>query len=137
MGKPRWLMHADLVFFLGLFLLAVWRCHGKACVSAILIGIPSFVLWCIAKMNLGESFTLRAQARNLVTRGLYSRIRHPVYLFSTIFLFATALCLHNRWFYLYFVLVVGVQLWRIRAEERVLLEHFGEAYRAYRRLTWF
>ena len=91
----------------------------------------------MAKLNLGESFTLSAQAQHLVTHGLYSRIRHPIYFFSTLALFAIALCLHSLLLYIYVALVVGVQLWRARVEERVLAERFGEAYREYRRRTWF
>ncbi|MBZ5666047.1 MAG: isoprenylcysteine carboxylmethyltransferase family protein [Acidobacteriia bacterium] len=122
---------------MGLFLFAVWHCHGKARLSAVLIGCPAFVLWLMAKLNLGESFTLSAQAQHLVTHGLYSRIRHPIYFFSTLALFAIALCLHSLLLYIYVALVVGVQLWRARVEERVLAERFGEAYREYRRRTWF
>jgi protein-S-isoprenylcysteine O-methyltransferase Ste14 len=135
--RPWWLIYGDIVFFLGLYLFAVWRCHGIACLSGIALGFPSFVLWFMAKLNLGQSFTLSVQARHLVTQGLYSRIRHPIYFCSTLALLATALCLHNLFFYLYVIAVVGVQLWRIRAEERVLTERFGEAYREYRERTWF
>ena len=100
------------------------------------MGLPSFVLWFVAKLNLGTSFAFRAKAQRLVTRGLYSRIGHPIYLFSTVALLAIAVCLRNLFFYFYVIVVAGAQLWRVRTEERLLTEQFGEVYRDYRRRTW-
>lgn len=136
-SRSWWFLYGDIVFFLGLFLFVVWHGHGNARLAGIIVGSPAFLLWFVAKLNLGEFFTLSAQARHLVTRGLYSKIRHPIYFFSTLALFAIALCLHSLLLYIYVVLVAGVQIWRARAEERVLLERFGDAYREYRERTWF
>jgi protein-S-isoprenylcysteine O-methyltransferase Ste14 len=46
------------------------------------VAIPAFVLWIIARFQLGNSFTIRPQASPLVTDGFYAKIRHPVYLFT-------------------------------------------------------
>jgi len=132
-----WFNYGDIVFYFGLFLFALWRCHSSARFLAALVGLPSFVLWFAAKRTLGTSFAFRAEARHLVSHGLYATIRHPIYLFSTVALLATAVCLHNLFFYLYVIIVVGLQVWRARAEERVLTEQFGEVYREYRDHTWF
>jgi len=134
---PVWLRYADNAFFFALFLFALARSKGGWRLAGVLLGLPSFVLWIIAKLQLGGSFTVTAQARRLVTRGLYSRFRHPIYYFSTLFLLATALCLRNIYFYVYLLLMVAGQLWRIRSEERALLNKFGEDYREYRQRTWF
>ncbi len=40
--------------------------------------VPSFVLFSVAHLPLGSSFSVSAQARNLVTTGLYSRMRNPI-----------------------------------------------------------
>src|SRR5690242_1879211 len=56
-----------------------WRTRT---VVGLAILVPSFALWALARHQLGASFTLRAEARQLVTHGLYSRIRHPIYLFA-------------------------------------------------------
>jgi protein-S-isoprenylcysteine O-methyltransferase Ste14 len=41
-----------------------------------------FALWLTARIQLGKSFSVRARARALVTTGLYSKFRHPIYLFG-------------------------------------------------------
>jgi len=47
-----------------------------------LLGI-GFVLWTTARFQLGRSLTVTAQAKQLVTRGLYSKIRNPIYVFGS------------------------------------------------------
>lgn len=69
----------------------------------------------------------------LVTRGLYARIRNPVYVFGI--LFAAGLVLYvDRLRYLPLAVLLAV---RARRESRVLEERFGDAYRQYRARTWF
>jgi protein-S-isoprenylcysteine O-methyltransferase Ste14 len=46
------------------------------------IATIGLVLWISARLQLGQSFTVRARATALVTTGLYSKIRHPIYLFG-------------------------------------------------------
>jgi protein-S-isoprenylcysteine O-methyltransferase Ste14 len=46
--------------------------------GAIIAG--SMVLAMVARLQLGESFSVSAKARKLVTTGLYARIRNPIYL---------------------------------------------------------
>src|SRR4249919_1734569 len=57
----------------------VWRTRS---VVGLAILVPSFFLWVLARHQLGDSFTPRAEARRLVTHGLYARIRNPIYLFA-------------------------------------------------------
>jgi protein-S-isoprenylcysteine O-methyltransferase Ste14 len=107
-----------------------------------LIGIAmaavGFGLWMLARVQLGRSFAVRAQARMLVTTGLYSKFRHPIYLFGGIAYFGLfiawgklipLLCL--------FLLYLPVQILRARKEQKVLEQAFGEEYRRYKAGTWF
>lgn len=130
-------LFGDFVFYLALFIFAVWFRRDAVCLCGSAVAVPSFVLWLIAKLQLGSSFTARAEARALVTHGLYSKIRHPIYFFSTFALIGTAICLRSRWFDFLVVVMVPLQLWRARREERVLEAGFGSAYLEYRRRTWF
>ncbi|PYV51583.1 MAG: hypothetical protein DMG92_03900 [Acidobacteria bacterium] len=43
------------------------------------IAAPALVLLCVARNQLGRSFSVTAQARQLVTGGIYSKIRNPIY----------------------------------------------------------
>jgi protein-S-isoprenylcysteine O-methyltransferase Ste14 len=45
--------------------------------------LPSYIFLIMARVQLGTSFAVSPQAKELVTRGLYSKIRHPVYVLCT------------------------------------------------------
>jgi protein-S-isoprenylcysteine O-methyltransferase Ste14 len=127
----------DVAAFLGLGLLLFtnlpWNTQTTAGLALALCG---FVLWMVARFQLGRSFTVRAQARGLVTCGIYSRFRNPIYLFGEIAYLGLALA-WGRWIvYLWIVLTCAVQLLRAKKEESVLEQAFGAEYRRYKAGTW-
>jgi len=91
----------------------------------------------MARFQLGRSFSIRARARKLVTHGLYSRIRNPIYVFGTVAITGLCLILQKPGPWLLVVFVVAMQTVRARKEARVLEATFGDEYRAYRSRTWF
>ena len=95
-----------------------------------------FALWTVARFQLGKSFAVTAQARQLVMRGLYSKLRNPIYIFGSLFIAGYILVLDRPRWLLIFVVIVPLQIWRARKESRVLEAKFGEEYRAYRARTW-
>jgi len=97
----------------------------------------AFPLWVAARIQLGSAFSLRAEARQLVTTGFYARVRHPVYLFGTAAALGCFLALQLWPLFWAMVALGGVTLLRIRKEDRVLRQAFGEEYEEYRRRTWF
>lgn len=99
--------------------------------------VVSAVLVFVARLQLGSSFTTVAEARQLVTRGLYSRIQNPIYLFGAAAVAGLILFLNRPWYFLWFVIVIPVQIVRIRRERKMLRKTFGEAYEQYRKHTWF
>jgi len=104
-------------------------------IGAVIAGI-SFPLFALARWQLGSSFSVKAKASRLVTTGLYSRIRNPIYLFGGLFLVGLSLFL-SPWGPLAVALViVPLQVVRARREERVLAEAFGEEYERYKSKTW-
>ena len=111
-----------------------WAAH-HALGAAIII--PSFILWSIARRQLGASFTGRAEARTLVTHGLYSKIRNPIYVFGTVLIIGVCVFYDRFWFFLFLPVLIASQVRRARNEARVLDAAFGEAYRVYRTRTWF
>jgi len=46
------------------------------------IALPAAVLLFVARWQLGRSFSVTPQARQLVPHGLYSKMRNPIYVFS-------------------------------------------------------
>lgn len=131
----RWI---DIVVFLVFFAFAV--VFGPR-IDSWYVGICLVVLtapwWFLARWQLGEAFSVRASAHKLVTWGVYSKIRHPVYLFGGLAWLGALLALLG-WGALVIGAIVGaVELGRARREERVLEEEFGSEYMAYRSRTWF
>lgn len=98
-----------------------------------LIGLGGVIL---ARFTLGRSFSVAPRATALVTSGIYSRIRNPIYLFGLVFVAGVFLMLRLRYLWLLLVVVVIMQTIRARQEARVLEAKFGDAYREYRNRTW-
>jgi len=95
------------------------------------------VVWFVARWQLGPAFSVGAEARQLVTTGLYSRLRHPIYLFGTMAFLFTLLALQGWRALFSWIIVILIQVARARREDRVLAEAFGTEYAAYRSGTWF
>jgi len=122
--------------FLGL--IALWP--GEWNVArwlALAIAVPAMVLFLAARYQLGRSFAVTPQARELVTRGVYSKIRNPMYVFSALLVLGFVLTLQKPYLFLILVILVPVQIIRARQEAKVLQEKFGDTYREYRKKTWF
>ncbi len=102
-----------------------------------IVMVAAFILFSIAHAQLGSSFSITARARNLVTTGLYSRIRNPIYLFGGLLIVGVFLFLEQPRYLLIFLILIPLQLVRMRHEAKVLEEKFGDAYRQYKKSTWF
>jgi protein-S-isoprenylcysteine O-methyltransferase Ste14 len=91
----------------------------------------------IARYQLGRSFSVKAEAHKLVTTGLYSKIRNPIYVFGIVMIAGMILILGRPVGWLVLAAAIVGQTIRARREARVLEAAFGDAYREYRRKTWF
>ena len=99
--------------------------------------VAGFVLWTIARFQLGASFAVKAEARQLVTWGLYSKMRNPIYVFGSWVLAGGILVFGKPLWLLIFVVLIPLQIWRAGKESAVLEAAFGEEYQKYRAGTWF
>ena len=99
--------------------------------------IVSTCFWGVARWQLGSSFATKAEARDLVTDGIYRKIQNPIYLFGALSILGIMLYLERPWFLLAFFVLIPLQLLRIKKERRVLWETFGDKYLSYRSHTWF
>jgi len=125
----------------GAVCLLFWRQAPEAWTPLQIFGmallVAGFVLWTIARFQLGASFAVKAEARQLVTRGLYSKIRNPIYVFGSWVVAGGILVFGKPLWLLIFVLLIPLQLWRAKKESAVLEAAFGDEYRSYRAGTWF
>ena len=111
--------------------------HGLARSIGLLLGLIGLGGVILARYTLGRSFSLTAKATALVTRGIYSRIRNPIYISGEIFLAGLVLILWRLDLLIILLVIAPVQIIRARREAAVLEAKFGDAYREYRKRTWF
>ena len=101
------------------------------------VGLLSFVLLIISRLQLGKSFSVMPQARALVATGLYSKIQHPMYVFLDLVFVSLIVAFDLPILLFAWGIVVIVQTLQSRQEERILAACFGADYEAYRNRTWF
>ena len=85
--------------------------------------------------DLGTNWSITLEVREqhrLITQGVYRRIRHPMYLALSLYSIGQALVIPN-WVagpsnLIAFAILLAL---RVRAEERMMVEGFGDEYAAY------
>ncbi len=82
------------------------------------IAVPAAVLLFTARWQLGKSFSVNPQARELVTWGLYSKIRNPIYVFSALLLLGVLIALQYRYALLLLLVLIPMQIFRARQEAK-------------------
>lgn len=100
-----------------------------------LVAVAGVMLRVVAFRTLGSSYsrTLRVtEAQALVTHGVYRFVRHPGYA-SAILIWSGAASASGSVlaFAVVSFVLVGDYLYRIRAEERMLVQSFGALYQHY------
>ncbi|MET4081441.1 protein-S-isoprenylcysteine O-methyltransferase Ste14 [Pedobacter sp. UYP30] len=107
------------------------------------IGVAALILGILirywAVLSLGRFFTVDVTIREehkLKTGGMYKYLRHPSYAASLLSFLGMGITLNN-WFSLALIAVgiISVFIYRIKIEEKVLIEHFGSEYEDYRKHT--
>ncbi|HYF65626.1 MAG TPA: protein-S-isoprenylcysteine O-methyltransferase [Herpetosiphonaceae bacterium] len=126
-GLTPWLDRADYR----------WSAAARTRAGRLGCGLLAAALWLFwrSHRDLGANWspTLEiGERQSLVTRGVYRRVRHPMYASQLLWGLAQALLLPNRiagWA----SLAAFVPLYRSRvpSEERMMEDHFGADYRAY------
>jgi protein-S-isoprenylcysteine O-methyltransferase Ste14 len=111
--------------------------HGAARPVGLLFGLIGLAGVILARYTLGRSFSVVPKATALVTRGIYSRIRNPIYISGEIFLAGLVLILWRLDLLIVLLAIALVQIARAHREAAVLEAKFGDAYREYRKRTWF
>lgn len=103
------------------------------------VGLACYALglWLFQRSHadLGTNWSITLEVREqhtLVTHGVYSHLRHPMYTALLLFAAGQWLVVPN-WIVApsYFVALFLIVVFRIVPEERLMLDRFGDEYRAY------
>lgn len=104
--------------------------------SGLLMMLCGLTLRALSMVALGKRYTMAVAIRDghkIVTNGLYRYIRHPGYLGMFLFLLGSVLFFASSWgLVAYMIWGIG-QLYRIRIEEKVLGNFFGNFYIEYQK----
>jgi protein-S-isoprenylcysteine O-methyltransferase Ste14 len=149
--EGSWSIVLRFVLFLWMLAAIVLYAINPAWLGAVAIPLPAWLRWLGVGLSvaglllliwvhhtLGRHWSTNLQLREghtLVTSGPYRWVRHPMY--TALFSFFVGLALLSATWLV--VLLVGVAifvLWaRIGKEETMMIEQFGDEYRAYMRRT--
>jgi protein-S-isoprenylcysteine O-methyltransferase Ste14 len=106
-------------------------------IASMILVPPGVVLAWAAARRLGKQWRFQAaisEGHELITAGPYRVVRHPIY--SSMLLMLVASALAWTWWPMavaaLVMYVIGTEI-RVRAEERLLTEHFGDAYIDYKK----
>ncbi len=105
--------------------------------AGIILALVGYLLFVTARLQLGKSFSVRPQAKELVTVGLYSRIQNPIYVFVDVMWLGLIIALPLYWLFVPFAALLVFHVFRVRREAMILQETFGQNYLDYRKQTWF
>ena len=102
------------------------------------VGLASLALWTWTQAALGKEWSPQLQLRrehHLVTTGPYARVRHPLYTAMLGWGAGVALVTANWVFVILAVVVIVGMVARVPREEQMMLNEFGDEYRAYMKRT--
>ena len=106
--------------------------------GVLILAAGVFIFWrAHADLGLNWSPSLEIREKHeLITRGIYGLIRHPMYASQWLVAIATPLLLHN-WIagFLNLLAFIPFYFLRVKAEEQMMLDSFGTEYQEYMNRT--
>jgi protein-S-isoprenylcysteine O-methyltransferase Ste14 len=100
-------------------------------VLGMLMVIAGIAFACWARHVIGSNWSSEVQVKQgheLIQRGPYSLVRHPIYTGLLLAFLGTAVAI-GEWHGLLAVAIIAVSFWfKLRLEERWMRENFGEVY---------
>lgn len=92
----------------------------------------------VVRKDLGKNWvplSKTTEDQELLTEGIYSRVRHPFYLSILVLFLGVAVVSWNLYGFLFFILFTLGLIIRIKKEESELILKFGEKYKEYMKKT--
>jgi len=101
-------------------------------ITLVTIGMVINLLGLIEFHKIGSSTRLERPANSLIKRGIFSKIRNPLYLGQLLVYLGLAFALDSPWMLLLLVPIVALYHFVITREEEYLERRFGKGYLAYK-----
>ena len=138
---------ATCVFFLALLATFwdLWQFQGMIFHfnSISLIGFIFFifgvVLRAVGRLTLGRYYAYGLRMlpdHTLVSHGIYKYVRHPISLAAILYSLGIPLIFSSAYGFAIMLLIIPLILYRLRIEEHMLIEKFGDEYKEYMKKTW-
>lgn len=126
------ILYLDFLFVASVFFYnyrnATWNLVS---IIGLVLFLASYGFWILARVQLGKYFSVKAEARGLVTSGLYKKFRNPVYIFSTLATLGAILPSNSKMQYVLLILIIIMQIVRAKKEQALLKKTFGVSYDMY------
>ena len=138
------LFFALLTFLVMYFLGAAWidafsfPLPGGLRWAGFALGVISVIFWTWTQMHLDTQWSAQLQLKkshHMVTTGPYAHVRHPLYLGMIGWAAAVSLLTASWIFVAVCALSIAGVLGRIPKEEQMMIEAFGDEYKAYMQRT--
>mgnify|MGYP001594159672 CR=1 FL=1 len=107
--------------------------------TGIAINSIGLLVWWSARLTLGKNWSTgfgKPHIKQLVRHGIYSKISHPLYWGINLTLVGLCILYPRSWFVMFSMILVVYFLYRMRVENRYLLEKLGNEYQNYKKETW-
>jgi len=113
-------------------LLSIWNIAG---LTLFVVGLTIAFVAVFTLRRFYLSTLVTVEDHRLITHGIYRFARHPIYFGVLIAIMGVPVYAPSLYGFLVLILLIPIFLNRIRMEEEMLTEEFGDAYRAYKETT--
>ena len=113
-------------------LLSIWNIAG---LTLFVIGLTIALVAVFTLRRFYSSTLVTKEDHQLITHGIYRFMRHPIYFGVLIAIMGVPVYAPSLYGFLVLLLLIPIFINRIRMEEELLTEEFGDAYRTYREVT--
>ena len=115
-----------------LHLLSIWNIAG---LTLVVVGLTIALVAVFTLRRFYLSTLVIIEDHQLITHGIYRFARHPIYFGVLIAIMGVPVYAPSLYGFLVLLLLIPIFLNRIRMEEKMLTEEFGNAYQTYRKNT--
>jgi len=107
-------------------------------VVGIILTVIGLIIAIVARRTLGDNWSSDIELKKeheLITRGIYQYVRHPIYTGLLFMGVGSIMALQTIWHTIFFIFMFGFLYFKMKKEETLMLKHFHKEYEAYMKKT--